>query len=129
MLKLFLPEREERKSDCEGVNKRYLQCRGAPRQGFWFFSPRPFRKGEFFMQSRVAIISIMVEDRTQAANINALLSQFGEYIVGRMGIPYKAKNVNIMCVVADAPTEVLNTITGKIGRLTGVTAKTLMGKL
>lgn len=80
-------------------------------------------------ENRVAIISIIVEDRSSASQINALLSEFADYIVGRMGVPYKCKNISVMCVIADAPAEVLNTITGKIGMLSGVTAKTLMSKI
>ena len=80
-------------------------------------------------ENRVAVISVIVEDRTIASSINAILSEFGECIVGRMGVPYKAKNISVMCVIADAPAEVLNGLTGKIGSLKGVTAKTLMSKI
>lgn len=79
-------------------------------------------------ENRLAIISIIVENRDQSGKINALLSEYGDYIIGRMGIPYKEKSVSVMCVVIDAPAEVLNTLTGKIGMLDGVTAKTLMSK-
>ncbi len=80
-------------------------------------------------ENRVAIISIIVEDRSSASQINALLSEYAGYIIGRMGVPYKAKNISVMCVIADAPTEILNTLTGKIGQLKGVSAKTLMSKI
>ncbi len=80
-------------------------------------------------ENRVAVISVIVEDRTIASSINAILSEFGDYIVGRMGVPYKEKNFSVMCVIADAPAEVLNGLTGKIGSLKGVTAKTLMSKI
>lgn len=80
-------------------------------------------------ENRVAIISIIVEDRSSASQINALLSEYAGYIIGRMGVPYKAKNISVMCVIADAPTEILNTLTGKIGQLNGVSAKTLMSKI
>lgn len=79
-------------------------------------------------ENRLAIISIIVEDREQSGKINAFLSEYGDYIIGRMGIPYKEKNVSVMCVAIDAPAEILNTLTGKIGMLNGVTAKTLMSK-
>ena len=79
-------------------------------------------------ENRLAIISIIVENREQSGKINALLSEYGDYIIGRMGIPYKEKSVSVMCVVIDAPAEILNTLTGKIGMLSGVTAKTLMSK-
>ena len=74
------------------------------------------------------IISIIAAERSQSAKINAVLSEFGDYVLGRMGIPYKDKSVYIISVAVDAPAEVINTITGKIGQLEGVTAKTLMSK-
>ena len=79
-------------------------------------------------ENRIAVISIIVEDRSASAQINAVLSDFGDYAVGRMGIPYRQKDVSVMCVVVDAPTEVINTITGKIGMLRGVSAKTVTSK-
>ena len=79
-------------------------------------------------ETRLAIISIIVEDRSKSVQINALLSEFGEFIVGRMGIPYKERNVSVMCVVVDAPAEIINKLTGKLGMLDGVSAKTLMTK-
>ncbi|MDE6613192.1 MAG: iron-only hydrogenase system regulator, partial [Clostridia bacterium] len=70
-----------------------------------------------------------VEERQRSAEINSLLSAYGGYIIGRMRIPYKEKGVSVISVVIDAPQEVLNTLTGKIGMLSGVTAKTLMSKI
>ena len=80
------------------------------------------------MSDRLAIVSIIVEDRSKSVQINALLSEFGEFIVGRMGIPYRERNLSVMCVVVDAPAEIINKLTGKIGMLEGVSAKTLMTK-
>ena len=80
-------------------------------------------------ENRLAVISIIVEKRDQSAGINALLSEFGDSIIGRMGLPYKQKNVSVISVVLDAPTETINKLTGKIGMLAGVTAKTLMSKI
>ena len=80
-------------------------------------------------ENRLAVISIIVEKRDQSAGINALLSEFGDSIIGRMGLPYKQKNVSVISVVLDAPTETINKRTGKIGMLEGVTAKTLMSKI
>lgn len=80
-------------------------------------------------ENRLAVISIIVENREKSAEINSLLSLFGDCIVGRMGIPYKQKGVSVMCVVIDAPNEIINTLTGKLGMLSGVTAKTLMLKV
>lgn len=79
-------------------------------------------------EKRLAVISIIVEDRSQSGQINELLSAFGEFIVGRMGIPYREKSVSVLCVVIDAPMEAINTLTGKIGKLNGVSAKTLTTK-
>lgn len=79
-------------------------------------------------ENRLAVISIIVEKREQSPQINALLSEFGEYVIGRMGIPYKEKNVSVISIALDAPTEIINKLTGKIGMLEGVTAKTLMHK-
>lgn len=81
------------------------------------------------LEKRLSILSIIVEDRQKSSEINLLLSKFGDYIVGRMGIPYKEKGVSVMCIVMDAPAETINTLTGKIGMLSGVTAKTLMSKI
>ena len=77
-------------------------------------------------ENRLAVISIIVEDREVSPRINALLSEFGEFVLGRMGIPYKEKGVSVISIALDAPTEVINKLTGKIGMISGVTAKTLM---
>ncbi len=79
--------------------------------------------------SRIAVLTVMAEGREEAAQINALLSEYGDSVVGRMGIPYREKGVSVICVVLDAPVTVVNALTGKIGRLPGVTAKTLFGKV
>lgn len=80
-------------------------------------------------ENRIAVISIIAEDREQSSKINPILSEFGDFVIGRMGIPYKQKSVYIISVAVDAPAEVINTITGKIGQLSGVSAKTLMSKI
>lgn len=80
-------------------------------------------------EKRLAVVSIIVEERERSSEINALLSAYGGYIIGRMGIPYKEKGVSVISVVIDAPQEAINTLTGKIGMLSGVTAKTLMSKV
>lgn len=79
-------------------------------------------------EKRIAVLSVVVERREQAEKLNACLSEAGEYIVGRMGIPYREKNVSVLCVVLDAPVSAVNALTGKIGQLDGVTAKTLFSK-
>lgn len=80
-------------------------------------------------ENRLAVISIIVEDRRRSGEINGLLSAFGEYIIGRLGLPYGKKEVAVMCIVIDAPVEVINNLTGKIGMISGVTAKTLFSKV
>lgn len=79
-------------------------------------------------ENRLAVISIIVEKREVSPQINAVLSEYGEYAVGRMGIPYRQKGVSVICVAVDAPVEVVNSITGKIGMLDGVSAKTVVSK-
>ena len=76
-------------------------------------------------KTRVAVIAIIVRDGTQVAALNDLLHQYGPYIVGRMGVPYREKGVNIISVAMDAPGDVISALSGKLGRLEGVTAKTV----
>lgn len=79
-------------------------------------------------EKRLAVISVIIEKREQSAKVNSALSDYGDYIVGRMGVPYKERGVSVICVIIDAPNEVINSLTGKIGMLDGVSAKTLMSK-
>ncbi len=80
-------------------------------------------------ENRITVVSILVSDRSGSDEINNLLSLYGDWIIGRMGIPYKEKNVSILSVVMDAPVEVVNTLTGKIGKMKGVSVKALFGKM
>jgi putative iron-only hydrogenase system regulator len=75
--------------------------------------------------TRVAMIGIIVENSDSAEQINAILHEYAEYIIGRMGIPYRKKGINIISVSVDAPQDVINSLAGRIGRLNGVSAKTL----
>ena len=77
------------------------------------------------VETRVAVIAIIVRDGTQVAALNDLLHPYGPYIVGRMGVPYREKGVNIISVAMDAPGDVISALSGKLGRLEGVTAKTV----
>lgn len=77
------------------------------------------------MDTRVAVIAIIVRDPQAAEQINALLHEAADCIVGRMGIPYRQKGVSIISVTIDAPQNVINTLAGRIGRLSGVEAKTV----
>ena len=76
------------------------------------------------MQTRVAVMSIIVENADAAERLNAMLHDCGEYIIGRMGIPYRQKGINIISVAIDAPQDVISALSGKIGRLDGVNVKT-----
>ncbi|MBO4864837.1 MAG: iron-only hydrogenase system regulator [Eubacterium sp.] len=77
------------------------------------------------MDTRAAIIAIIVK-RTESANeINTVLHEYSDYIIGRMGIPYQKKNINIISIAIDASQDIINTLAGKIGRIEGVTTKTV----
>ena len=81
------------------------------------------------MDSRVSVISIIIKDEEAAVTVNELLHEFINYIVGRMGIPYRQREVSIISVVLDAPGDVTSSLSGKLGMLKGVSAKTLTAKL
>ena len=78
------------------------------------------------METRVAVISIIVENPESVEVLNALLHEYGGYIIGRMGIPYRAKarKISIISVAIDAPQDTISTLSGKIGKLPGISAKT-----
>lgn len=76
------------------------------------------------METRVALIGIIVEDESSVASLNDLLHQYAPYIIGRMGVPYRARGVNIISVALDAPQDAISALSGKLGRLEGVSAKT-----
>ena len=80
-------------------------------------------------ETRVAIIAIIVDDDSAVSLVQTLLSEYSEHIIGRMGIPYKEKNVKIISVVLDASTDTINALTGKIGKLKNVSAKTVYSKV
>lgn len=77
------------------------------------------------METRVALIGIIVEDPDSVDAMNTLLHQYGSYIIGRMGVPYREKHISIISVVIDAPLNIINTISGKLGMLRGITTKTV----
>jgi putative iron-only hydrogenase system regulator len=80
------------------------------------------------MEKRIAILGIIIEDLENAMSVNDLLHEYREYIIGRMGMPYKEKNISVISVVLDAPNEVINALSGKIGMLSGVSAKAVYSK-
>lgn len=81
------------------------------------------------METRIATIGIIVESRVQIEALNHLLSEYGSYIIGRMGIPYRARQVNIICIALDAPQDIINALSGKIGKLEGISSKTAYSQL
>ena len=76
------------------------------------------------METRVAVMSIIVENGQMVETLNGILHQYGEYIIGRMGIPYRKRGVNIITVALDAPQNTISTLSGKIGGLKGISVKT-----
>ena len=75
------------------------------------------------LETRVAVISIIVEDNSVSEALNSLLHEYSEFIIGRMGIPYREKNIHIITVAIDAPNDKINALTGALGRIKGITAK------
>ena len=80
------------------------------------------------MQERIALIGIIVEKTENIDSLNEILHNYNEYIVGRMGIPYKKKSVSIISVIIDAPNTIISALTGKIGMLSGLSVKTVYSK-
>lgn len=76
------------------------------------------------MDTRVAVISIIVESTDTISTLNDLLHEYGKYIIGRMGLPYREKDINIICIAIDAPQDVISTLSGKLGKLSGISVKT-----
>ncbi|MBQ7569639.1 MAG: iron-only hydrogenase system regulator [Synergistaceae bacterium] len=74
--------------------------------------------------TRVAVMSIIVEDTNSVETLNAVLHEYSNYIIGRMGLPYKAKKINIISIALDAPQDEISALAGKIGNLNGVSVKT-----
>ncbi len=80
------------------------------------------------MEERVALIGIVVEKYESAERLNQILHEYGKYIIGRMGIPYKEKSMNIISVAVDAPMDIISTLSGKLGMIDGVSTKTIYAK-
>lgn len=81
------------------------------------------------MASRVAVISIIVENNESTEQLNSLLHTYGEYIIGRMGIPYRQRGISIISVAVDAPQDIISTLSGKIGNINGISAKTVFSNV
>lgn len=80
------------------------------------------------METRVAVISIIVENKDSVETLNKILHDYSDYIIGRMGIPYRVKQLNIICVAMDAPQDIISAVSGKLGKLEGVSVKAAYSK-
>jgi putative iron-only hydrogenase system regulator len=80
------------------------------------------------METRVALIGIIVEDIESVERLNGLLHEYGQFVIGRMGIPYREKNINIISVVVNAEADIISTLAGKLGMIKGVNVKTIYSK-
>ena len=81
------------------------------------------------MESRVAIIGIIVEEESSVESLNQILHAYGSYIIGRMGIPYQKKGIHIISIAVDAPQDVISALSGKLGKLRGISSKTAYSKV
>ena len=80
-------------------------------------------------ESRVALLGIVVENAASVERLNAILHAYGDYIIGRMGLPYRARGISLISVALDAPADVVSALSGKLGMLDGVSAKAVYSKL
>ncbi|SFB21374.1 putative iron-only hydrogenase system regulator [Acetitomaculum ruminis DSM 5522] len=81
------------------------------------------------MENRLAVMAIIVEDANAVEKVNKHLHDYREYIIGRMGIPYKQRAISMISVAMDAPLDEINALSGKLGKIEGVTAKATISKL
>ena len=76
------------------------------------------------METRVAVMGIIVENSESAEQLNAVLHRYADYIIGRMGIPYREKKIHIVSIAVDAPQDVISALAGKVGAIEGISVKT-----
>ncbi|MBQ4630648.1 MAG: iron-only hydrogenase system regulator [Clostridia bacterium] len=81
------------------------------------------------MEKRVAVIGIIVENMDSVDELNAVLHEYGRHIIGRMGIPYREKDIHIISIAVDAPQDIISALSGKIGNINGVSAKAAYSKI
>ena len=81
------------------------------------------------MENRVAVMSIIVENGDMVEKLNSILHEYGEYIIGRMGVPHRERGVSVISVAMDAPADVISALSGKLGNIPGVTSKTIVSKV
>ncbi|MGN0710358.1 MAG: TM1266 family iron-only hydrogenase system putative regulator [Anaerovoracaceae bacterium] len=80
-------------------------------------------------ETRVALLGIIIDNNQSAEKLNGLLGEYRQYIIGRMGIPYEKKGISIISIAMDAPADIVSALSGKIGRLDGVSIKAVYSKL
>jgi putative iron-only hydrogenase system regulator len=105
-------------------------------QGFFIFYPMPTIRELYLIEggierveTRVAIVGIIVENKESAEKINSILHEYGEYILGRMGIPYPKRRIQVITIVMDAPNDIISALSGKLGMLPHVNVKTMFSKV
>ena len=76
------------------------------------------------METRVAVLAVIVREGSSVQPLNELLHQYGEFIIGRMGLPYKTRKINIVSIALEAPQDTISSLAGKLGNLPGVSVKT-----
>ncbi len=81
------------------------------------------------MKTRVAVMSIIVKSGDTVERLNHILHDYGEYIIGRMGIPYRQRNINIISIAIDAPQDTISALAGKLGNLDGISVKTAFSEV
>ena len=81
------------------------------------------------MENRIALIGIIASESSTIGRLNEILHEYSEYIIGRMGLPYKEKKINIISVVIDAPNDIISSLSGKLGMLKGISVKTQYSKI
>ena len=81
------------------------------------------------MNTRVAVMSIIVENNEIIEKLNKILHEYGDYIIGRLGIPYKVRKINIISIAIDAPQDTISTLAGKVGNLPGISVKTALSSV
>jgi len=93
-------------------------------------APRFYVLWEYFMNKRLGFVGVVIENRQKSAHfVNDVLSEFGELIVARTGVPYKEKQCSVITLIVDATTDELGTLTGKLGQIESVSVKSSLSKV
>lgn len=81
------------------------------------------------METRIAAVSIIIENPDSVEKVNSILHDYRDYIIGRMGLPYRKRNISIICIVMDAPNDIISALSGKLGMIPNVSAKSVYSKM